>query len=356
MIIKLDKSLNPYLDNELLSDNEIEALAEIALSRKRGESFVIADKKLIIKLINYPGFASYTKANFTQVYKDQSRWFNYLNEFTNKLIIVKSLIEKSDDENIVTELKSFERNKAIVVAENIYDINFFEILTKSFLSSSGLKHINFNFNRVLGGGNTTAQVVAENSKKTGVPILVILDSDKKYPGGDIGGTAKKVLELGVTKNVNVVLTASREIENIIPFILLEDLFEKNKGQTDKLQKYKKICDLKVDGANPVKYLDFKKGIKLSHATKENCDNTNKFWSEVLMALGYKNLNCDCETIKKCTCFVLDGFGSDLLKSAVNYFEGKIVDYDKIENEYTEEISYICKQMSSYVLAPQRLVS
>ena len=224
------------------------------------------------------------------------------------------------------------------------------------MASTGLKHINFNFNRVLGGGNTTAQVVSENSKKSDVPILVILDSDRKHPSDEIGLTAKKVLGLEVTKNVNVVLTSSREIENIIPFILLEDLFSNNKGQLVKLNKYKKICDLQIDGANPIKYIDFKKGIKLSHATKDRCDNTNKFWSEVLSGLGYQDINCGCKTLKECTCFVLDGFGSDLLKSAVNFFESKIVDYEKIEEGYTEEISYICKQMTSYVLAPQRLAS
>jgi hypothetical protein len=81
MIIKLHPSLIDDLESNRFTEDEIEALADIASLRKKGRGFVLADKGLLIQLANYKSFAQYTRNSFIQIYRDQTKWFNLVGNF-----------------------------------------------------------------------------------------------------------------------------------------------------------------------------------------------------------------------------------------------------------------------------------
>ncbi|WP_350998099.1 hypothetical protein [Shewanella sp. TB7-MNA-CIBAN-0143] len=361
MIIKLHQSLIDDLENNEFTEDEIEALADIASLRKNGRGFVLADKKLLIKLAQHNAFAQYTRNSFTQIYRDQTKWFNLVNNFnfiinitSNKLNHHNSLT--LDTDNIYIPLSEFKNRESVIIAENSIDIRFFTSLTKAYIKTKGIKGISLSYRSVLGGGDTTHQVINDHQSDQDGPAICILDSDKTYPGGNFGSTAAKVFELVKSEKLTkIITTESREVENIIPFSILKSIFSNNKMQLEKINKYEKFRDITLGSNLPIKYIDFKKGLKLCLANKKGDDEHNIFWRNTFSSLGIANI-CACISPKKCTCLIVDGFGSDLLRTVVEYLESNPFCFSKVEDIYEDELSFICENLIPFILAPHALAS
>lgn len=141
MIIKLHNSLLDYLNQDTLTDNEIEVFADIASFRKKGRGFVLANKELLQKLIEYKNFAQYTKSSYIQIYRDQTKWFNLIKNFN--FIITITIISDSyqvseyesiNPSEIFVKLSSFNNREPVIIAENTTDIKFFTSITKSYIA------------------------------------------------------------------------------------------------------------------------------------------------------------------------------------------------------------------------------
>ena len=349
------------LDSMSLTEGEVEALADIASLRKKGRGFVLSNKDLLMKLSSYSGFAEYTKNSFRQIYRDQTKWFNIINKF-NFIIVITSddyynnqLIPCIEGE-VYIPLSEFENKESVIIAENSYDIKFFALLASAYMKSKGVKGISLSYRTVLGGGSTTYQVINDHQLDRDGPAICILDSDKKFPTDELGSTAKKVFdEVICDKLTKVIITSSREIENVIPFCILNRVFSNNKGQLDKIIEYDKFRNESLSVNQPIKYIDFKKGVKLSLANKVGCVEHKNFWSNIFTSLGITE-SCSCINLKQCTCYVVDGFGSDLLRAVVEDLESNPFCFSEVEDIYKEELSSICENIIPFILAPQSLAS
>jgi hypothetical protein len=361
MIIKLHPSLIDDLESNRFTEDEIEALADIASLRKKGRGFVLADKGLLIQLANYKSFAQYTRNSFIQIYRDQTKWFNLVGNF-NFIINITSnncnqdKLEVLDPDGIYIPLSEFKNRAPVIIAENIVDIKFFISLTKAYIKTKGINGISLSYHSVLGGGNTTHQVISDHQSDNNWPAICILDSDRTYPASSLGDTARKVFEsVNRGKLTRIITTSSREVENIIPFSILRCIFTSNRIQLDKVNKYEQFRDRKLGCDLPIKYIDFKKGLKLCLEKKEGKDEHNTFWSNTFTSLGIEN-HCSCKSSKQCTCFIVDGFGSDLLRTVVEYLEKNPFCFSKVEDIYEDELSFICENLIPFILAPHALAS
>lgn len=153
----------------------------------------------------------------------------------------------------------------------------------------------------------------------------------------------------------IIITDSREAENIIPFKILKNIFNSNNTQLKKINEYEKYRDIKLDKDLPVKYIDFKKGVKLSLANQRDGYNGNIYWDEIFNHLGITE-RCNCPSIKTCTCTIVDGFGSDILRSTVENLEKNPFCFSEVEDIYQDELAYICENLIPFILAPHALAS
>lgn len=106
---------------------------------------------------------------------------------------------------------------SILLCENLNDATFYKNLCAHYYYQNA--HV---MDGYLGGGDTT-YTLHKALKGRNRLALTILDSDSKYPGCDIGGTAKKVRKADrrPVSHVMHYIIKVHEIENLIPFPFIE---------------------------------------------------------------------------------------------------------------------------------------
>ncbi|WP_230854116.1 hypothetical protein, partial [Vibrio campbellii] len=128
-----------------------------------------------------------------------------------------------------------------------------------------------------------------------------------------------------------------------------------KSKKQKKQKFIDLSNVVIDEYKPIKYVDFKKGIK-KHLVKTPCQETNRFWHSSFTESGLiKDCNNQqpCTKLKSCTCVLVDGWGTDLLKSTVEYLKNNRFEYSDIDSYMRDEWDFICQQISPYIIAPSK---
>lgn len=365
MIIELDRSITSDLSS--LNDSELLALTAIATSRARGFNFVVANKHDLLAMSQFVDLGKPTRATFRKIYNDQTQWANALNTFGFKVRLVKQntvihQVIESDVKVIIIALCDSLAYKVddnpSIIAENLVDIDFYTAIVKSYLASIKLGNINISYTAVNGGGATTKDVVEKHYEKCCGISLCLLDSDIENPWVGYGNTAQSVIDIIPEQPyARYVVTQSREAENIIPLKILDHFGLSGNSFGSRVAKFKRLSEVEIDGRMPIKYVDFKKGIK-KYLLKCTCPTTEQFWRESFVESGiFKPCNNDepCISIKKCGCLLADGLGTDLLKSTVTYLNTNGFDYNDIDDYMKSEWDHICKEVSPYIIAPSKAV-
>lgn len=363
MIIEICDSL--ALDLQNLTDEEHGALIGLALSRSRGYNFILSSKSLLHALISLNDIGALAISTYRKVYSDQVQWRNLLSSFNFRVRVVSSgqqisIHSEGSVEILQIPLKDilFYKldDRASLIAENLTDIEFYVRISKSYLDYRKVV-IGLCYNEVNGGGHTTKDVVSSHFKNNNGVSLCILDSDFKTPWCEYGDTAKGVID--IIPNfpfARYITTKSREAENIIPTIILDYFASENKLIRQSVSKIKQLID--DHDRNPVKFIDFKKGMRLK-IIKTSCQDTNKFWSDSFIKAGLLkacNQSNDCQTIKTCKCSLIDGLGTDLLKCAVKYLEKEKFDFNDIDEYLKSEWIFLCESIIPYIVSPPRKAS
>ena len=363
MIIEISDNLLAKINSQSITDAEIDGLNSLALSRKRGLNFVIGNRDVLRKLADSSLLSQESKATFQLIYSEQTRWNNLLSQQSFIVTLCGAEQELTSYKQneitfLVVPLNKFLTyyldSKVNVVAEHLRDIRFYRAMVKSYLNKHNIRGVNLTFRHVLGGGNTTFEVVKQHYNKNDGVSICILDSDLKYPQDNIGATAQKVLDIiPDTDYSRALVLNSRELENIIPFLIFDEVLSNLKYQPA-LTKLKTIKNLTLNNESPIKYVDFKKGIKLAQTNQTGSQTSKSFWTDVLTQAGLfqECTNQNCGENSKCNCQIIHGFGSDLLEHCVNYIEQHGFDFDQIDVNTTTEWNYICSNLVPYMIAPQ----
>ena len=185
-------------------------------------------------------------------------------------------------------------------------------------------------------GQTTAQELESIISRKQELCLSILDSDRKSPYCGLGDTAKKA-KIVHEKYTNLqsdryckyanyfcklAILNVREIENLIPTFMYEQIREKSPERLNSVLSIQKLEQFSIIQA--IKYIDIKKGTKLfGILNNKNQQFFEDFWSDICNAHKDMNTNClkDMKCLKTeeidCTCVLSHPFGDKVLENVID---------------------------------------
>lgn len=323
----IEKGINQKDDDNLLA---IEALKKLLLSVKWRKHIVFApnmDEKDIDSLKQSLTNEEYKLLIFVHSKRQLSYSLkNQLSIYTK--ITFRDETKKIDKVIILnprthTDFELYEETHFIV--ENILDAKFYaNVICKCFQEKKKLRPDCFalEYYPVQGGGATISDVVKNELDLKQHFCFVVCDSDKKYEEsqeeGDTAKGIRRVFSEIITNGENsfyadfYVMSKVREIENLIPFCVLE--IYSNKNQKDFITRYKRnlsFFDMKVGLEYRILYdEDVYKGLKKEFPGE-------RFWKDIDIHKNSAN-NYDefCEKVQELPSLV-DGWGKNILKDILN---------------------------------------
>lgn len=215
----------------------------------------------------------------------QMRSLNYLlnrnGNHPDVLWRIKVVLDQPNEEEHELPIDFFNTTESIqptsMLCENLDDINFYIKQARCFHAYSPMA-----VNRYHGGGGTTYDVF-NTLKNKKIFCLTIIDSDIKYPGCELGETARRFdRNYNVAKaNILVKVLPVHEAENLVPVSFMMAHSEQ-KGTTF-LKKLEKRGILRY-----LTYYDIKEGIVKDKT--ENSPKYKEFAKEIFKGIFPNNQN------------------------------------------------------------------
>jgi len=180
----------------------------------------------------------------------------------NVLWRIKVVLDNADINNHELNYSFFSDSKSVqptsFLCENIDDVTFYMKLVSIYYPISPVIA-----NYYHGGGGTTVDVFCY-LKSRKVICLVILDSDVKYPGCDIGDTARRCVNEYKKKvsYIEIKVLNVHEAENLVPLAFMKTHTQNNCGKRF-LEKMNQRGLLHL-----MRYYDIKKGIRKDRALEK----------------------------------------------------------------------------------------
>ena len=231
-------------------------------------------------------------------------------------------------------LTSATIQKTVLLGENPMDGDIYKIFAEEYL-----KYKNSNLKVQLkienGGGNTTAPTFKRKIENGEELCLSILDCDKKFPEDKFGETAKRIRRETaslVTPKVHYhIEERCREMENMLP----EAFYFKQ--YKDKISVLFQLDSIKTIAYELSFYIDMKEGLKhydIGQYTGSLINNMSiiSFESKPTCANNFY-----CTKKDKCKGIVLEGFGNNILRDFINFY-----------NNCNQELELIINSSSRYL--------
>lgn len=207
-----------------------------------------------------------------------------------------------------------------LLGENVEEIFMYGFMGKYYLQKVNMQ-INTFYKELHGGGDTLYIVLKKEAEKESF-CLAFLDSDKKWDGGSIGTTLKKVkADCSRNKYCTVSYIYSdlyREIENMIPLKILEEVSQKS---VDWFRGFKDVNAI-VKGGIDVQYYDMKYGMTLKKYRKlKDKIQERDYVDKQLSCLHPESDNHEkwMDNLPEDE-IILHGLGDEVLKRSVKYLE------------------------------------
>lgn len=175
---------------------------------------------------------------------------------------IKVVLENPDISKHELDYSFFAETKSVqptsFLCENIDDVKFYMKLVSIYYPNTPTNACFYH-----GGGGTTVDVFLY-LKKQKVISLVILDSDVKYPGCDMGDTARKCVNQYKKhmSHIEVKVLNVHEAENLVPLAFMKAHTHDKKGEKFlESMKQRELLHL-------MRYYDIKKGIRKDRAVED----------------------------------------------------------------------------------------
>lgn len=253
MLLNLDDSLLDIEDSPRKSD-VIDCVSNILLGFYEATLLVQASDEFydfyefLIKENRAKRALAYLKGNNCYSYDIEP--FNVVNKDIDNVDISKKEI------SIFFFQKTVSIQCTKILGENSNDVLFYVYLTNYYFPNVPLA-----YEKAGGGGSTSCDILKDIQKHNQRFCLVIADSDKRYPGAPIGGTAKSIKAVLNRRLIQIgfVELVVHEVENLIPIEFVEGSIKSNRQARTFLSKIRKSEKFKEFW----KYYDIKEGISLS---------------------------------------------------------------------------------------------
>lgn len=165
----------------------------------------------------------------------------------------------------------------VFIAENLSDINFYELGSKVYLKEHKLlSQYDIKFRKVSGGGNTTINSFELHCQQKDL-LLCILDSDKKHPSQGVKDTAARFSDypVGWGDRYWLHILDHTEAENIVPWRIADRALGSISASTQE----------QFRGLSPGlrRYLDHKEGMRVGEALSMDDRHNSNYWRGILPA-------------------------------------------------------------------------
>ncbi|WP_198648422.1 hypothetical protein [Cyanothece sp. BG0011] len=331
MLIKIDSSvIKDIKDSHSWPDDLILTLENLATARREGKHSIIADLNTLKIITKCSDLSKNAKNVYNRILNDRSKFKAYLYHVSKYIEIINpcevNKINSHSGKDIIQLPYTFFNDsetiqKSILLCENLQDTNFYKIIGKTFCKWNNI-NIKLNFESRLGGGNTIATVYDNIQNKKKRFCICIVDSDKLSPESSLGSTAKKVKQKDDNASLitQLYILPVRELENLIPLLILSELISNNK---DRENAFKQLEEIENSSVIEIRqFLDIKEGTQLKKIVKETISVKN-FWNDKLDKYinnidewCYKNWSCTNE--QSCNCKISLGFGENILENTITY--------------------------------------
>lgn len=336
MWIELDDSLITSIPQA--DDYQCMALDAIAASACSGRH-VVYGSLAVIEWLQKQNIGASSRA-ICQRIKNLRPELRSLRARIEKKIIIGSYINsiKTDDNDVwyvsLGALLNNSFSAAVLITENHNDANIYKIAANHYKILIGVSaSYKINLSVQGGGGNqihpTFMNVVDEKSSF----CLVITDTDKDYPSALSCETSRKCKTLSNKKEwiAAHIEVPARELENIIPFNLISDAVNDDRGAVDLHRGLMQIESVRDINSELLLYSDFKKGTTRYWACGNhgNLDRKN-YWNVLAGSRGVCtnqqcDENCEAESKDACKCFLVSSLGE--------YIADKFLEYAKTKSNH-----------------------
>lgn len=215
-------------------------------------------------------------------------------------------------------------DKTVLLAENLNDCKFYEIMTNVYLSLNKIGNINVNFESDTGGGRNIEDVFEMRQNNCNKFCICIVDSDKKYPTDNVGDTANGAQNAFLINCplCDLFIISSRMIENYIPYKILSDLSFSDRRMMKSINFFDRISS-NQHSKELKKYLDYKNGECIKNILERKIDEEIEFWN-ICLNQGGQIIECIksklCEESDDCDCQIFPGFGPHILQKSLEEME------------------------------------
>lgn len=189
--------------------------------------------------------------------------------------IVDGSSHRDEEHHVVyineAELPRFELVKEThVIGEHLKDVQCIAYIMKFYQREHELKPM-CRYYSLLGGGSSIAHVYENEINEGRALVLCVTDSDKKYPGAEVGDTGGNVRKMDEKykypyQAYYYIMQDVTEMENLIPWPVIERYANESKDPEIK-QRVHVVKQIKEANDSYLSYFDYKEGIAKTKETE-----------------------------------------------------------------------------------------
>lgn len=323
MLIEIDDSLISAFPITNASQSLL--LTSIVSSAFYGEHFLIGSRSAMDWLIKQD-IGDTLKSVCRKISNDIPQYRSLMNLIKFKVVIV------ADGEDIACRsegvweipfgnlLEGHRISLSVLLSENISDSHIYIIAAEHYKEHIGAGNgVCINIDPRGGGGN---QIYSEfesivNTKR--YFCLAITDTDKNRPNAESNSTSKRCKliankKIWVTGHADV---PARELENIIPINLIEDLIVSESELKDLVNRFERIRLISENNFEIFLYSDLKKGTPYSWCKEEKTPKS-KFWKKFIETKFANQHICDESCQAECKAKIIDPLSENIATSFLEY--------------------------------------
>ena len=309
MLIDIDLKIYAQDDSHVLSEIHINSLINLSIAWREGKHIVTGSRETLDYIRNNAKLSPKQRGCFDHMYKDttvhgalKSQLLRHIEAVAG--LSLPELKHFGDKKTIRLPLEFFHDSetiqKTVLLTENVNDQLLYGIMLSVFMCSKNISGSYCSHEPIGGGGSTTQNPYKTYQNSMNRLCLCILDSDRKFPKGPIGNTARSVKDIDVDDkpHTELMILDSREIENLIPTKLLKEMPSQNHSFGESIVRLELIEESNSGWLR--NFLDFKKGTKLGkilllgHNTDEY-----KAWKDYFDTIDLNTINKNCINSKSC---------------------------------------------------------
>lgn len=353
MLIEIDDSIVSEAENG--NTEAVDILRDLIISYSHGIHFVYANSHLLNRIIALKKLGDVEKMMYIKLKGKLKIIVGIRNIVVVKCILTYNETSRAEEGCIYINPADFKEfclfEKTVLIGENLNDCKVFRHISDKYLCCHKLWGANCIFFEMNGGGATTVDVYENQINNCTNFCLCIIDSDKKFPSDEIGGTAVEVknkhTEIQPPHCDYYIMEDVSEVENLLPHEMVKKVTAINSNL---------LYLLRLD----IAFLDMKKGIvkgvlqntlakdyycDLLSGHQQELDEINACYDDV----SQRNLNK--QEKKEC---IVPGFGTNLLKDVLGLSWDEI-DWKKLKltDSQVYEWEEIGKRVFSWTCAPKK---